>query len=463
MVSRGRPTLPQRHSKEAARAASPVAASGTAPSDASAQHSQHAHQACDVPQACLEASARKIQQHWMAFKAKHRPTAALVQAFIATGIPFSVALPPCPEGYDPTNDLRNEERVSMLRVLRPAPSSPTPLSTPEPCSSPTSTLRTLRGVGDGREAPSNTPAGGTPTDTPRAGAEGVQRGQAVEAAQAVQIPPMVGDHAMLHASRPRSESTQGMGDMGNRAVGHGGMQTGVAPRPLFLHSATPKREGAASFDEFAAAMSAPASLRAAQALLRRLHARAAAAGKLTPGCERLLQSLTPGSAKTGKVLDRYPVRAFLCSYMILGHPEVVLSHRGQREGALSSAAADMLAVFETLLQRLEPDNLRPGAQQDQHLMHGGYPGSKSVPQLLEVFDLCWVAYLEQFLAWKSHDAAGLEADLIRAAVELETSRLAKMAAAAARVRSQKDLDVSPLMLVFLHQILPKLFPKKHNT
>lgn len=113
----------------------------------------------------------------------------------------------------------------------------------------------------------------------------------------------------------------------------------------------------------------------------------------------------------------------------------------------------------------------------------------SISNSLQLFDERWIMYLEQFVCWKSADAgapclhcaciaelcsvktawrfclgfhsdqlrftasrhgpfihaAGLEAELVRVAVELETSRLAKVASGAspsARLRSPEDIQAS---------------------
>ena len=47
-------------------------------------------------------------------------------------------------------------------------------------------------------------------------------------------------------------------------------------------------------------------------------------------------------------LERYPLRVFLCAYMILGQPEAVFSSRGERELALAETAAKLLPEFEAL-------------------------------------------------------------------------------------------------------------------
>lgn len=66
----------------------------------------------------------------------------------------------------------------------------------------------------------------------------------------------------------------------------------------------------------------------------------------------------------------------------------------------------------------------------------------SLGALLRAWDRAWVAYLEQFVAWKCADAASLEAELVRAAAEMESSMLAKLGPSLSpRPRSPADLQV----------------------
>ena len=46
-------------------------------------------------------------------------------------------------------------------------------------------------------------------------------------------------------------------------------------------------------------------------------------------------------------------------------------------------------------------------------------------QLLDAFDWAWAAYLQRFVAWKFADAAALESELIKVAIEMEASVLSK--------------------------------------
>ena len=62
-----------------------------------------------------------------------------------------------------------------------------------------------------------------------------------------------------------------------------------------------------------------------------------------------VKGTTRGQNVEGKELLRYPVRVFLCAYMILGHPEAVFSGRGDQETTLAEAAARLIPEFESLI------------------------------------------------------------------------------------------------------------------
>lgn len=69
-------------------------------------------------------------------------------------------------------------------------------------------------------------------------------------------------------------------------------------------------------------------------------------------------------------------------------------------------------------------------------------GSTSFRQLYADLDAAWLTYLDQFVTWKGADAEALEADLIRAAVEMEKSMMRKCSydPASARVAASHDLS-----------------------
>lgn len=179
-----------------------------------------------------------------------------------------------------------------------------------------------------------------------------------------------------------------------------------------------------AFERFAAAMSAPATLRAGHALLRRFAAkREAACARTAPGAttdvtpllKRLAtRSPTKPNGQPPPPLERYPLRVFMCAFMILKHPEVVFSKQGDRESSLVATAKDMVAAFEVVLHRLVTPAASSISRQNSVGMSSEISGSTSseegraVGELLSAWDAAWVPYLEQFVAWKCADAATLE-------------------------------------------------------
>jgi len=170
------------------------------------------------------------------------------------------------------------------------------------------------------------------------------------------------------------------------------------------------------FDRFADLIANPQVLRSVQRILLEIEGIRARKIALNDICSKVLEE------ERVKQQVRYPSRVFLAAYMIVNYPEIVLSGTGVQESKLVRAARKMLYAFETLLYPLPRDT-------------NSFDESK-----VEGFDDKWAIYHDQFHIWKSHDAAGLEADLIRAAVELEISRLAKLAAVADRVRHMSDVE-----------------------
>lgn len=140
------------------------------------------------------------------------------------------------------------------------------------------------------------------------------------------------------------------------------------------------------------------------------------------------------SSATGK-LSRYPVRAVLCAYMILGHPNAVFSEHGEREVALSKAAADLAREFELLikvtldgansvLMSKHPSTDVPFHDLENHKQAAiQSPPEKTFRKQLSIFDAVWRSYLYCFVVWKVKDARLLENDLVRAACQLELSMM----------------------------------------
>lgn len=143
--------------------------------------------------------------------------------------------------------------------------------------------------------------------------------------------------------------------------------------------------------------------------------------------QRVLTELLAGDG-TVKV----NARVFLSAYMIFNYPDVVLSG-----GAGSAASVALDATQEARLAEAAGRMIRSFGS----TVFGHDDGDETVDGA--AFVSSYVAYLAQFMTWKSHDAAGLENDLIKAAVELESSRLVKLGELTERlagIRYQVDVD-----------------------
>ncbi|RWW12708.1 hypothetical protein GW17_00023609 [Ensete ventricosum] len=138
-----------------------------------------------------------------------------------------------------------------------------------------------------------------------------------------------------------------------------------------------------------------------------------------------------GSSETK--MSRYPVRVILCAYMILGHPNAVLSGQGEREVALREAAINFLREFELLVNTIldGPKSAHSSRQSspDALSLNHSEGSSTSLPReqnfrcQLRAFDTAWCSYLYRFVVWKAKDARSLEEDLVRAACQLELSMM----------------------------------------
>ncbi|PKA57147.1 hypothetical protein AXF42_Ash002451 [Apostasia shenzhenica] len=142
---------------------------------------------------------------------------------------------------------------------------------------------------------------------------------------------------------------------------------------------------------------------------------------------------TATSFDAGK-LSRYPVRAVLCAYMILGHPDAVFSEQGDREVALYNSALNFIQEFEALI-KIILDGASSSCLLQQPLevvcvdsdTHNQSSVEVSSPKTfrnqLSSFDAVWRFYLYSFVVWKVKDARLLEDDLVRAACQLELSMI----------------------------------------
>ncbi|KAK8529904.1 hypothetical protein V6N12_060668 [Hibiscus sabdariffa] len=127
------------------------------------------------------------------------------------------------------------------------------------------------------------------------------------------------------------------------------------------------------------------------------------------------------TAKSLAKLSRYPVRIVLCAYMILGHPDAVLSGQGEREVALTMSAEAFVQEFELLIKII----LEGPIQNSDKESRCALPRRLTFRSQLTAFDKAWCSYLNCFVVWKVKDAQLLEEDLVRAACQLELSMIQK--------------------------------------
>ncbi|KAL6491806.1 hypothetical protein OROGR_034059 [Orobanche gracilis] len=118
-------------------------------------------------------------------------------------------------------------------------------------------------------------------------------------------------------------------------------------------------------------------------------------------------------------LSRYQVRIVLCAYMILGHPDAVISGRGERETALVKSAEIFVKEFELLIKILLNGPMQVSDKESGHVILT----RRTFKFQLAAFDSSWCSFLNSFVVWKSKDARSLEEDLVRAACRLELSMI----------------------------------------
>ncbi|XP_059630976.1 uncharacterized protein LOC132273883 [Cornus florida] len=118
-------------------------------------------------------------------------------------------------------------------------------------------------------------------------------------------------------------------------------------------------------------------------------------------------------------LSRYPVRAVLCAYMILGHPDAVFSVMGELEIPLVDSAESFVREFELLVKII----LDGPTQITQEETAPSAPSRLTFRSQLEAFDKAWCSYLYRFVGWKVKDAKLLEEDLVKAACQMEFSMM----------------------------------------
>jgi len=85
-----------------------------------------------------------------------------------------------------------------------------------------------------------------------------------------------------------------------------------------------------------------------------------------------------------------------------------------RKQQFAAAFNDFVTDPSSLCSRCDSGNSVSSGSSPQGLGH-----------LLDAFDKAWAAYLQRFVAWKFADAAALESELIKVAIEMEASVLSK--------------------------------------
>ena len=118
------------------------------------------------------------------------------------------------------------------------------------------------------------------------------------------------------------------------------------------------------------------------------------------------------------------VRTFLSAFMIILHPEIIMSNSkdSSMEDSLRSEAVKVVQAFLTIV-------------------HGGVVVSLQKETVKE-FEDCWRGYAACFSSWKKRDALALESDLIKMACDLTVSVLKKCGPdfRAPRVQASPDLQ-----------------------
>lgn len=138
--------------------------------------------------------------------------------------------------------------------------------------------------------------------------------------------------------------------------------------------------------------------------------------------------------------NAYPTRVVLCAYMIAAHPEVVLGGVAARSVNENGQPGWQYHSFgpEADLQRSAGALV---ASIDNLVAAANNRGTKK-SIAAAAFAAAWGPYLQDFVAWKTGDAALLERELIRIAVELEGSMLRKCGTDATAAILSPNLDQS---------------------
>ena len=155
---------------------------------------------------------------------------------------------------------------------------------------------------------------------------------------------------------------------------------------------------------------------------------------LSPRCEpRGVEARRETEAEANPVYGSeapyaFPAREALCAYAVASFPEVVLGAAGAAEArgdharALKESARETARAADALARALageevsSPETTRATTATDSSVF-----AEHSPRVLLRRFAAEWRVYARAFQRWKARDAAALERELTRAAVEMETS------------------------------------------
>ena len=135
----------------------------------------------------------------------------------------------------------------------------------------------------------------------------------------------------------------------------------------------------------------------------------------------------------GEAPYAFPAREALCAYAVASFPEVVLGAAGAAEArgdharALKESARETARAADALARALAGEEEASSPETTLATTDSSDASLKTVPirhlprVLLRRFAEEWRAYARAFHRWKARDAAALERELTRAAVEMETS------------------------------------------
>lgn len=124
--------------------------------------------------------------------------------------------------------------------------------------------------------------------------------------------------------------------------------------------------------------------------------------KVLTSTAKVLKLCMPLEGEMGVTWDMANVRTFLSSFLIVGHPEEVLSESGEQEQDLITKANELIAAFEHLLST-------------PSILLGNNPSQVHS----ESFGEAWSTFCTAFAAWKAKDSTVLVQTMIAQFVELD--------------------------------------------